>query len=236
MRVHSTSTLSIMPDSTPLSFVDQLSDVAREELESTARHRHYQRGDVLFHEEDDGSQVMLLQKGQVKVWVSAPSGREVILHVFDPGVLLGEIAAVDGGLRSASVSALTEVDVLVLPQAQFIDFLQRHAEAATALLKLLVAKLRGATRRQLEFGTADALGRLCRALVELAAKYSEHRDGVRTFQLPLTQQDLGSFSGLSREAIVKGLATLRALEWIRTTGRTVELLDEGALAARASDG
>ena len=220
----------------PISFVDQLSDAARAELESAARHRHYARGVILFHEDDEGSQVMLLQSGRVKVSVSAPSGREVILHVFDAGELLGEIAAVDGGVRSATVSALTDVDVLVLPQAEFVEFLRRHAEAATALLQLLVAKLRGATRRQLEFGTTDALGRLCRALLELSAQYGDHAGGVQRFELPLTQQDLASFSGLSREAVVKGLAALRALEWIRTSGRTFELLDHDAISARAAEG
>ena len=225
-----------MAESVALSFVDRLSAIARTELEASGRLRRYARGDVLFREEDDGSQVMLLQNGRVKVSVSAPSGREVILHVFDPGELLGELAAVDGGARSATVTALTDVDVLVLPQAEFLDFLRMHADAAAALLELVVAKLRGATRRQLEFGTADALGRLCRALLQLADQYDEHTDGVRSFEIPMTQQDLASFSGLSREAVVKGLGALRALEWIRTSGRTVELLDEVAIAARAGEG
>lgn len=225
-----------MTEVLPLPFVDQLSDAARNELEETARHRRYPRGDVLFREEDDGSQVMFLQTGRVKVSVAAPSGREVILHVFDRGELLGEIAAIDGGARSATVSALTDVDVLVLPQADFLDFLKRHADAATALLQLVVVKLRGATRRQLEFGTADALGRLCRALLELAQRYGDRVDGAARFELPMTQQDLASFSGLSREAVVKGLSALRSLEWVATSGRNVELLDEGAIRARASEG
>lgn len=220
----------------PLSFIDQLSEAARNELKAVGRHRRYSPGDVLFREQDDGSQVMLLQSGRVKVSVSAQSGREVILHVCGAGELLGEIAAVDGGVRSATVSALTGVEVLVLPQAEFLSFLQGHADAATALLQLVVAKLRGATRRQLEFGTADALGRLCRSLLELADHYGKSVDGVRSFESPVTQQDLASFSGLSREAVVKGLATLRALKWIRTSGRAFDLLDESSISARAREG
>jgi CRP/FNR family transcriptional regulator, cyclic AMP receptor protein len=216
-----------------LSFVEQLSDVARKDLEALGTSRRFTRGAVLFREEDDGSRVMVLQFGRVKVSVSAPSGREVILHVFDAGALLGELSAVDGGARSATVTALTDVDVLVLSQLDFKEYLDRHSEASRALLELVVAKLRGATRRQLEFGTGDALGRLCRTLVELGGRYGDPTAEVCRFELPVTQQDLASLAGLSREAVVKGLAALRALEWIRTSGRTVELIDQAAVAARA---
>jgi CRP/FNR family transcriptional regulator, cyclic AMP receptor protein len=219
-----------------LGFMDELSDVARKEFEAIARSRHYERGSVLFREQDDGSQVMALQRGQVKVSVSAASGREVIMRVFDPGELLGEISAVDGAPRSATVTALTDVDVFVMPHTEFVEFLKRHADAANALLHVVVARLRGATRRQLEFGTSDALGRLCRSLLELAQRYGEPSASGRKFTMPITQQELASFSGLSREAVVKGLAALRTLEWLRTSGRTVELLDEAAIAARAHEG
>ena len=53
--------------------------------------------------------------------------------------------------------------------------------------------------------------------------------------LPITQQELAAYSGISREAVVKGLASLRSLGWLRTSGRTVELLDEPAMQARADE-
>jgi CRP/FNR family transcriptional regulator, cyclic AMP receptor protein len=217
-----------------LSFVKSLSDSARADLQAIGRSRHFARGSVLFREEDDGSQVMLLEAGSVKVSVAARSGREVIVDVLEPGSLLGEMSAIDGGIRSATVTALTDVDVLVVAQHDFFGFLEQHGEAATVLLGLLVAKLRDATQRQLQLGTADSLARLSRALLELADRYGEtEAAGVCRFELPMTQQELASYVGVSREAIVKALATLRSLDWIRTSGRVVEVLDRPALVARS---
>jgi len=222
-----------MADEAGASFVDRLSDRAHADLVERGRRRHYEAGDVIFRAEDDGSQVMLLQRGLAKVSVAAPSGREVILEILDAGCVLGELSAVDGGLRSATVTALTPVDVLAVSQGEFLDFLREHGDAATALLQLVVAKLRGAVRRQLEFGTADALGRLCRALVELADRYGQDTSDGRRFEMPMTQQDLASYAGLSREAVVKGLSSLRSLGWIDTHGRMVDLRDLPAISARA---
>ena len=228
-------TLLAVTGSDPRPFADQLSEGARAELETLGQPRSYQSGRALFREDDDGSQVMLLRRGLVKVSVAAASGREIILGVVDPGSLLGEISAVDAGPRSATVTALTEVEVLVLPHEKFVGFLHQNADAAHALLQSLATTLRGANRRQLEFGTADSLGRVCQSLCELADKYGEPTAAGRRFTMPMTQQDLASFAGLSREAVVKGLGALRALGWIATSGRVVELVDEAAIEARAAD-
>jgi CRP-like cAMP-binding protein len=219
----------------PFNFVAALTADARRDLTATGRTRRYARGAAVIREDDDGSQVVILHSGTVKVSVAAPSGRDVIVHVFDDGSIVGELSAVDGAPRAATVTALTDVEAVVVRHDDFLEFLGRHAEAATALLRIIVAKVRAGTQRQLEFATAGALSRVCRAFVDFGERYGkEVPSGIR-FVLPMTQQDLAAFVGVSREAVVKALATLRTLGWITTSGREVTLTDLTALEACARD-
>ena len=94
--------------------------------------------------------------------------------------------------------------------------------------------MRESTDRALELGTADALTRVCRRLAEFAdLDPAPPVDGV-VLTVPLSQQEIASLSGLSREAVVKALRTLRELGWIDVAGRSVTLLDVGALRERAA--
>src|SRR3954453_8189157 len=98
----------------PFDFVATLSAEARRDLAHTGRTRRYARGAAVIREDDDGSQVVIVRSGIVKVSVAARSGRDVIVHVFDEGSILGELSAVDGAPRAATVTALTDVEALIV--------------------------------------------------------------------------------------------------------------------------
>src|SRR4051795_1737942 len=136
-------------------FLAGLSADERAGFEALGRRRSYASGQVLFSEGDEGRDVVVLLSGSVKIVSTAPSGREVILEVFDAGELVGELSAIDGQPRSATAVALTPVDILVIQTPEFLSFLEEHGSAATGLLRTVVARLRHSSQRQLEFGTSD---------------------------------------------------------------------------------
>jgi CRP-like cAMP-binding protein len=97
-------------------------------------------------------------------------------------------------------------------------------------LRVVVGRLR-ASRRQLEFGSVDALGRVCARLLELH-ELSAGSSSAGATPLSLSQSDIAAWSGLSREAVVKSMRALRTLGWVETKGRTVTVLDADALRSR----
>jgi CRP-like cAMP-binding protein len=210
-------------------FLARLAEPQRAALEALGRRRDFGAGDVLFHEDDDGTDVQFVVSGLVKVLSRAVSGREVILDVVESGAVLGELSAIDQCPRSASAVALTDVGTLVVPIDSFLAFLDEHAGAATLLLKVVAARLRRSSERQLEFGTSDALTRLCGCILSMVDRYG----GSQEVALPIAQQDVAALTGLSREAVVKGLRALRDLGWIEARGRHVVILDEDSLRNRA---
>ena len=226
-------TVSLVPDR---SFLARLTPDERRALEAGGRHRQFRVGQMLFCEGDHGHDVYVVLEGIIKVVTTAPSGQQVILDLQTSGSLLGELSAIDGQPRSASAEALTSIEVLVLPIDDFRHFLQCQPRAATELLEVVAARLRASSRRQLEFGSSDALTRLCRCLLAMVDRFGQigDRDARPKVQLPLGQQDLAKLTGLSREAVVKGLRRLRELEWIETQGRTIAILNLAEVEARAT--
>jgi len=213
--------------------LDRLARDDRQALESTGRRRPMAAGEVLFREGDDAYEVLIVLAGMVKIQVDSPSGRVVILTVLDAGELVGKLSAIDSGPRSATACALANGALLVIPSTRFRDILEEHPSIGLELLKVTAARLRGASRRQLEFSANDGLGRLCSALVELADRYGLAEDGAVRLVLPMGQGELAAWGGLSREAIVKGLKALRTLGWLDGEGRRLRLIDMDSLRARS---
>src|SRR5438105_12458169 len=208
-------------------FFDCLPPAVAAEFEQLGGRRRYGVGEALFLEGDRAGEVLLLLSGEVKISVGSVEGREVILDVLEPGCLIGELSAIDGEPRSATVVALSPVEVLAVAAGPFNDFLDHHPDVLRQLLLEVIHRLRVRVRHQLEFGTGDALGRICARLAELAERYGEPQDGVVVLRSPVSQSDLAAWTGLSREAVVKALRALRALGWIVNQGPAIAIHDLG---------
>jgi CRP-like cAMP-binding protein len=159
-------------------------------------------------------------------------GREVVLAVRGPGELLGEMAAFGAMRRTASAVAVDEVEVGALTAARFRAYLSEHPDAALLLIRMLVARLSESTQEVIDLATQDSVGRVAKRLVELAADHGTAvADGTR-IDLSLTQDDLASWTGATRETVSRALRLMRRLGWIATEGRSITVVDVSALRAR----
>ncbi|WP_219892675.1 Crp/Fnr family transcriptional regulator [Aquisediminimonas profunda] len=176
---------------------DELADL----LALSSRH-DMKKGQTLLLQGDPGDQVLILLSGHAKVTMVAMNGREITLDYADAGALLGEIAVLDGGERSASVIALSSGSYLRLTRAAFEAFIERQPGVAWRLLKELARRLRQ-TNSTVESDRAFSSGpRLARFLQRLML--SETATG--RLRLDLSQAELGAFAGMSRENINRQLS------------------------------
>ncbi len=202
-------------------------------LRSEGRRVHFRRGQALFTEGDLADRVFVIERGWVMVTSIAPGGREIVLGLRGPGEVIGDLSALDGAPRSATALAVGEVDATVAPGSALTRALT-NAATAIELLRLLANRLRDADRKRLEFAALDTLGRVALRLEELGERFGEHTtDGIE-IDLPLSQEQLASWCGASREATVKALAALRTLGCIATGRRSVLIRDIEALHRHAS--
>ena len=221
-------------DFEPESFLSQLTAEELDAFKAAASRRQYRKGTTLFNEGDISDRVVAVVEGRAKISYFTAEGKEILLAVRGPGDLLGELSAIDGEPRSATVSALEPVQALTLAAGDFRAFLEAHPRVALLILEMLSRRLRDADRKRVEFAAYDTVGRVAARLVELSREHGEaERETVR-ITLPLSQEELAGWTGASREAVAKALHTLRSAGWVETQRRRITVLDLQALRRRAT--
>lgn len=216
-----------MSESTPTG------DLLAARLRTEGRRVRFRRGQALFTEGDVADRVFVIESGWVTIISVGPGGREIVLGLRGPGEVIGELSALDGAPRSATALAAADVEATVAPVSALTRALADSA-AAMELLRVLANRLRDADRKRLEFAALDSLGRVAWRLQELGERFGEKTAGGLEVELPLSQEQLASWCGASREATVKALAALRTLGWITTGRRTVLIRDADALRRHTS--
>lgn len=216
------------------TFFARLSVPERDAVQGLGARRRFPRGAILMFENEPDDRVMLILGGRVKVAHVGDDGRETLLSIRDPGDVIGELAFIDGEPRSATVTALDAVDLLVIPGGVFRAHLETTPRVAVVLLEVVARRFREATVKRLQFGASDTMGRLAARIVELAERYGEPgADGV-VVRSPISQEELASWTGASRAGVAQALQSMRELGWIRTERRRLIVTDASALRARAA--
>ncbi|MEO7812853.1 MAG: Crp/Fnr family transcriptional regulator [Usitatibacter sp.] len=176
------------------------------ELEEISRHavaREFRERTILVTEGDQSDSLYIILEGRVRAYVSDGEGREAVLSVMGPGEYFGEVAF-DEGPRSASVITLEPCRVLVVPRSEFADFIQRSPAFATHFIYRLIGRIRTLTNNVRSLALMDAYGRVARLLLDSSVT----RDGVQAIPEKLTQAEIASRVGCSREMVSRILKDL----------------------------
>ena len=216
------------------SFWAALSERDREELRRVSQRRFFEADSILLNQDEHSNYVLVIMNGCVKVVAVTEDGYHAVLAIRDAGDLLGELASADGGPRSATLHALTEVEALLTSAARFELFRRGRPSVDRAVQALLSARLRESDRSLATIGAGTAVQRLAHTLVSLGHRYgTPDGDGIR-IDLPLSQDDLAGLTFTSLRTVGRILADWRAAGWISTGRRNVLLLNPAALDALRS--
>ena len=197
-----------------------LTDEQRVRLLDRHRETSHQVDQVIVMEQDWGESLFLIRDGVAKVRTYTVDGDEVVMSLLGEGDVFGEMAALDGAVRSADVVALTQLHLIKLRAAPFAALLQQQASFALALARLEASRLRDLNQR-FALQSADATTRLLDALAYLARKSSLRAE--TTALIPaLAQKEIALIAGLARETASRTLSKLR-------TRGTVSVTPEGSL-------
>lgn len=205
-------------DPRPERLWDLLTAIQREVLGRAGVRHDHPAGTELLREGAPSGSVLVLLSGRVKILAHGPGEFEGILAIRVPGDVIGELAAIDGKPRSATVVAIDPVSVLRITAERFNTILSTHPGIAHALLKVVISRLRMANHRRVEYGDTTVAQRLAGALTRLAAEHGAVGDGGIAITVPFGQEDLARMVTGSREAVVRALRALRD-EGIISTGR-----------------
>lgn len=178
-----------------------------------AQVRSYAGREVVVHQGEPARSLFAIVRGRLKVASCGPDGRDTVLGIMAEGEVFGEVALLDGGMRSATCTAIEPCELLAIERAQFMELLESSPAIAVKLLDVLAQRLRRLSQRSEDAAFLDVPSRLARSLLDLASRFGEtvrapSRD-IR-ISLKLSQQELGDLVGATRESVNKHLS-----DWTR---------------------
>jgi CRP-like cAMP-binding protein len=162
-----------------------------------------------------GLTLYLVESGWVRVFSIGRTGQELTLSIFGPGDVFGELSILDHKHHSATAITLAPTLVWLLPRADLEEFLDRYPSVNQAMMNLLVARVRSVIRQAEAMTFQDIQGRLAYELLYLAERHGEQAGAEIEIGIPLTQGDLATMVGATRESVNKALASLRARDLIK---------------------
>ena len=206
-----------------VSLFANLADEDLHELMNAAKRRAFRSGEVIFHRDDPGQVLYMIKEGKVKICIISPDGQEISLAVFGKGECFGEFALLDGLPRSADAIALEKVECYTLQRSDFHNAIMKNPKIAIQVLEALTKRLRNTDNMVEDLIFLDVYGRVAKKLLELADAHGvKTDDGVR-IEVRLTQQELASMVGASRESVNKVMGYFTEKDFISTDKHRITL-------------
>lgn len=195
--------------------------------------RRYNKGNIIFRRGDLGDRLYVIAEGSIKVYLNSDEGDEMILRTLETPEVLGELALADGGPRSASAEASEESVLVSLDRDTWLELQEQHAELRQAMLEALVGVVRRLTDHTADLVFLDLQGRVAKVLVQLVDERGTETDEGVELDLTLTQSDLASMVGGSRQSVNQSLSAFQRRGYVELRGREIVVKDMAGLRRRA---
>ena len=200
------------------------SDAFMRDLESRVRWRNYTSNDKILDRDDHDSDVFFVTHGSVLIVNYSQTGREIALASIAAGSYFGELAAIDGEPRSASVVALDDCTVGALAPATFKQLIRDHGEISIRLMQRLARIIRTCDDRIMDLSTLGAHQRVYLELLRLAEPEFEDSNMLLISPMP-AQKDIASHASTTRETVTRAISQLVADEIAERKTKSLHIVD-----------
>ncbi len=210
-------------------------DALIDEILRHAKQGKVAKGETVCRQHDPGDSMMVVLSGSFKVTTLTAESKEVVLNFLKAGAIIGEIACFDGGERTANVVALEPCEIVTFYRRDLLPILRKNPEAMFALIEALTGRLRNMIAL-VDSYSLETNARVAGSLVRLAEAHGQATKQGTAIDVKLSQSDLGSHLGLTRETVSRTLGKFREQGLADTRGMTIVVLDLEGLRGLAEGG
>lgn len=213
-------------------------DLALDELEQITKYfkaAAYEAGEVIFLEGNPATSFHLVARGKVKVVQTSHEGLEVILHIFEPGGIIGALPTAGQDAYPASAITLESVETYFIDQHDFERLMISHPTVTRQLLRFATRMLQVAHRRLRELATERVERRIARTLVRLTRQLGRQKGKALVIEAPLSRQDLADMCGTTVYTVSRTLKSWERSGLLQATRKHVKILRPHDLIALAED-
>jgi CRP/FNR family cyclic AMP-dependent transcriptional regulator len=211
-----------------LPLLARLPDDDLKALASRGRVRRFNAGTTIFHEGDPGDAIYVVVDGRIRMSRLSGSGTEATLALIGAGDCTGELSLFDGKPRSATATAMQATRTFVVSREDFVNWIKERPGASLALLETLSLRIRRTNEIVTDLVFLDLPHRLAKHLLTLASAPADGNSARRP-RLQVTQGELASMLGVSRESVNKQLNQFSRDGWITLSRGAVTIDDSEAL-------
>ena len=198
-----------------------LADSDHEELARIGVTQDILRGEIIFHEGEDGAGFYLVQSGMVKIYKISFDGKEQILHILGPGEPFAEVALFAGSSYPANAMAIEKSSIIFFPRQAFSDLVSKQPSLALNMLGTLSLRLRQFAHMVEALSLKEVPGRLAAYILLENEQYQKNNE----IKLPIAKSQLASLLGTIPETLSRILAKMTKQGLISTTGSSILILD-----------
>jgi CRP/FNR family transcriptional regulator, cyclic AMP receptor protein len=215
----------------------ELTDEERAVLIARAPTRTLAPGETVFLMGSRGNNMMVVQSGSVRISISSPDGKELTLAIIQKDEIFGEMTMLDRKERTADATAMTACKLAILERREMLSFLQAHPAVLLRLVDMLCSRLRRTDQHFAELALLPVPARLAKALLRVAAATcSGAANGEATLPIQLSQRELGTMVGATRESINKYLRAWQSRGLVRMRKSLITIVDRKGLEELAEMG
>ncbi len=197
--------------------------------------KNYEAHELVIDADDESADVRFVISGLVRIIGRFAIGKEVILAEMGPGDYFGELAAIDGNVRSATATTLYNSRICIVPQKIFLETMASEPEIGLCVMKVLTRRIRDLNGRLAEQSFLQAKHRIYAELIRLS-KPRLGKEGQRSISPPPTQKELAERIGTRREVVSRELNSLQKQGYFEKTRGALVLTDVAELQRRISEG
>lgn len=206
-----------------------------EELELLCQNSYakfYEKGEVIFFENDSVKKLYLLVKGKVKLTMLSAEGKEKVLTILQEGDIFGELSLFDEDPHPLTAEVMDDARLLFIPWNEMEKMIQKRASLAIKIIEALSKKTRLLTSQVRELVFQDAAGRLSSLISRLADDFGREIEEGTVIDLVLTHQEIANLIGSSRVTVTKLINRFIDEGMITIKKRKIIIKDFEALAER----
>jgi CRP-like cAMP-binding protein len=210
------------------SLLEELGEPEKRALEQRCHKRTYARNETILDKGSQSREVFFVLRGSVSVITFSPAGREVTLAAVKTGDFFGELAAIDGQPRSASITAIEKTEIAIMPPDIFLDLMRSHAGIAFNLMQRLARMIRASGVRILELSTLQAAQRVYAELLRMAQP-DVAVPGLWVVRPLPPMHEIASMTSTTRETVNRAISQLYDSGILKRKGRNLYIMDRTKL-------
>ncbi len=218
-----------------IELFDGLAGSDRDALARLCRWRRYAAHKYIIGHQDETNDVYFIVGGRVRVTIFSPSGKEVSFRDLPAGKSFGELAAIDGAPRSATVIALCDSVLTSMPAEAFRRVLNDHPVVAAKVMQYLAGMVRALSERVVEFSVLAVRNRIHAELLRLARDQGMNAETAIITPAP-PHADIASRVSTHREAVTRELSALARAGLIERRDGALVIADIARLARLVETG